>query len=167
MKKENYLFHIIIAKSMNNMIITLIKELSCKKFSKLIDFMLNEIGKDFQILKKIIGDNRSQYALIDKIEKERIDKYFRLTEKNYKLIKKWHYKFNEFSMAGILRDIIIFFYKGVIKYGVKKFLKYISGRINFKMIRDDVLKKMTHMIDVSEKKRLLITIIIENLPVYT
>ncbi|MBP7553108.1 MAG: hypothetical protein KA885_06750 [Spirochaetes bacterium] len=66
----------------------------------------------------------------------------------------------------ILRDIITFFYNGIIKYGVEEFLNMIGRKLNIKKIKENTTGIMTHMIKISQIKKILFSYIIENLPVY-
>ncbi len=69
-------------------------------------------------------------------------------------------------MSVILRDIITFFYNGIIKYGVEEFLNMIGRKLNIKKIKENTTGIMTHMIKISQIKKILFSYIIENLPVY-
>ena len=167
MNKTNYLFHFIISEPMTNYISHLKKELGFKKETKLYEFILDIMSKNLPQLKSLIGNHQSEYALIDSPDIKRIHKYARLQEKKYKYLKQWHNDFNEYGMSSILRDIIKFFYEGIIKYGAKEFIEMISCKLDIKKIRRDVQGILTHLIRFSEKKTALFTFIAENLSFYT
>ncbi|MBP7553513.1 MAG: hypothetical protein KA885_08800 [Spirochaetes bacterium] len=166
MSKSNYLFHFIISPKFNDHIDYLKKNLNLNSNCELIDYMLELLSNNIRNLKKIIGDHKSEYEFIDNENPKRIDKYVRLNVDKYKMLKKWHYQFNEYGMSVILRDIITFFYEGIIKYGVDKFLMLIVKKFNIKRIKESLMDIMTHMVRISIKKRILFSHIIENLPIY-
>ena len=167
MKKTNYLFHFIISENMKWHINFLKKELGFKKDTDLYEFMLGVMSKNLPKLKEIIGDHNSEYAFIDLPDIKRIHKYARLKENNYKILKNWHSCFNEYGMSSILRDIITFFYEGVVKYGVDKFIEMISGKLDVMKIRGDVREKMKHLLSISQKKAVLFSFVVQNLLLYT
>lgn len=166
MSKKNYLFHFIISGLIDNNIKYLKEKLNFNKNSRLFDYLLDLLTKNYSNIKRIIGNHKSEYAIIDINDTSRIDKYLRLNQKKYKLLKKWHYLFNEYSISAILRDIINFFYEGIIKYGVEKFINMVSKKINIGKIRNDITVNLTHMIGISIKKHALFSFILENLPTY-
>ena len=167
MKKTNYQFHFIITETIKCHINYLKKELKFKKEIELYEFMLKIISKNMTKLKGIIGDHKSEYALIDSIDKTRISKYARLKDKNYKLLKNWHSNFNEYGMSSIMRDIIKLFYEGIVKYGVEKFIEMISGKIDFERIWKDIKNVLTQMMRISQKKAVLFSFIAQSLSLYT
>ncbi len=166
MTKKNYLFHFKISPKFNSYINYLKKNLNIKSNCKLIDYILELSSKNIPNLKQIISDHKSEYEFIDTKDTKRIDKYVRLNPEKYKLLKKWHYIFNEYGISVILRDIITFFYEGVKKYGVDEFINMIVRKINVKKIKYDIMDIMTHLLNISKKKILLYSHIIDNLPVY-
>lgn len=166
MTKKNYLFHFKISPKFNSYINYLKKNLNIKSNCKLIDYILELSSKNIPNLKQIIGDHKSEYEFIDTKDIKRNDKYVRLNPEKYKLLKKWHYIFNEYGISVILRDIITFFYEGVKKYGVDEFINMIVRKINVKKIKYDIKDIMTHLLNISKKKILLYSHIIDNLPVY-
>lgn len=163
MSKTTYLFHFKILTKINDYIEYLKKNLSFKSNCELIEYILGLSSKNFQKTKKIIGDHQSKYEFIDTEDITRIDKYVRINIQNYKLLKKWHYVFNEYGMSVILRDIIIFFYNGVLKYGVDSFISALGKNLNLEKIKIDFEYSMTHLLDIIVKKRYLYAFIIENL----
>ena len=167
MRKSTYLFHFIISETFKGYISHLKKELGFNKDIELYDYMLEIMTKNLPQLKAIIGDHQSEYALIDSLNIPRTNKYARLKEKNYKMLKKWHYDFNEFGMSAILRDIIKFFHEGVLKYGVEKFIELISRKLDIIRIRGDVEDILTHVMSKIQKKTILFSYTIKNLPFYT
>jgi len=118
-------------------------------------------------LKEIIGDHKSEYDFIDTEDRSRIDKYVRLNENKYKTLKKWHYLFNEYGISVILRDIIKFFYEGIVKYGADKFLDLIDKNLNLHKIKYAMKNILTHMMKISIKKRLLYSTVVQNLIDYS
>ncbi|MBP7554482.1 MAG: hypothetical protein KA885_13730, partial [Spirochaetes bacterium] len=106
MTKKNYLFHFKISPKFNSYINYLKKNLNIKSNCKLIDYILELSSKNIPNLKQIIGDHKSEYEFIDTKDIKRNDKYVRLNPEKYKLLKKWHYIFNEYGISVILRDII-------------------------------------------------------------
>lgn len=166
MTKSNYLFHFIISGRMNSYIDYLKKNLNFRKNCELFDYLLGVISNNLTKIKIIIGDHHSEYDYIDIEDQSRFDKYVRLKAENYKLLKKWHYLFNEYGMSVILRDIIIFFYEGMAKHGVKKFLEIMGKNLNFKKIKNDLKLILTHMMRTSIKKQKLYSQIIQNLTNY-
>ena len=167
MKKTNYQFHFIITETIKGHIHYLKKELQFKKDNDLYEFMLEIMSKNLPKLKGIIGDHQSEYAFIDSIDMTRVHKYARLKEKNYKKLKNWHNDYNEYGMSSILRDIIKFFYEGVVKYGAEKFIDMVCKKLDVKRIWNDVNDILTHLISFSAKKTALFALIIQNLPLYT
>ncbi len=166
MTKSNYLFHFKISPKFNDYIRYLKNKLNFNSNCELIDYILKKLSKNYRTIKEIIGDHKSEYEFIDIEDLKRIDKYVRLKVENYKILKKWHYLFNEYGMSVILRDIITFFYNGIIKYGVEEFLNMIGRKLNIKKIKENTTSIMTHMIRISQIKKILFSYIIENLPVY-
>ncbi len=166
MIKTNYLFHFIITGSMDNNINYLKKNLNFRKNSKLFDYMIDVISQNISNIKNIIGDHQSKYTSIDSVDVSRIDKYVILNTKNYKILKKMHYIYNEYSISAILRDIIEFFYNGVVKYGVDKFLRIISRKLNITKIKNDLRDRLTHILSISALKDVIFRQIIENLSFY-
>lgn len=167
MIKKNYQFHFLISETMTKYISYLKKELRFKKDIELYDYMLEIMSKNLPKFKGIIGDHKSEYALIDSIGIPRVNKYARLKENSYKKLKKWHYDFNEYGMAAILRDIIKFFFEGVVKYGVDRFIEMISKKLDVKRIGDDARDILTHLIGICVQKAVLFSFIAQNLSFYT
>ncbi|MBP7552196.1 MAG: hypothetical protein KA885_02125 [Spirochaetes bacterium] len=166
MRKTNYIFHFIISGKINDSLNYLRKTLNFDSNYKLIDFMLDIISKNIYNIKKIIGDHHSEYEFIDTEDLTRIDKYVKLTENKYKMLKKLHFLYNEYGMSGILREIINFFYNGIIKYGAKEFLSMIGNKLNIDKIKYNINYGKTHMRRISVKKLLLYAQIIDNLSIY-
>ncbi|HQH31461.1 MAG TPA: hypothetical protein PK900_11295, partial [Spirochaetota bacterium] len=110
MKNKKHLFHFIVSESMNNNVIDfLLKEFKINTFSKLFETMFRLVNKKIPKMKRIIGNHRSEYAVIDNTDDKRLDKYLRISETDYLQIKRWHSLYNEFGMASTVRDIILFF----------------------------------------------------------
>lgn len=167
MRKEKHLFHFIVSESINTQVIDfLLKEFKINTFSKLFETMFHLINKKLPKMKRIIGNHRSEYALIDNTDDKRLDKYLRISEADYLQIKKWHSLFNEYCMASTIRDIILFFYNGVTKYGVEKFLEYIGMKLKLDKLKKDFLNKMTQLLNITNQKQLLYMIVIENYSKY-
>ncbi|MBP7552758.1 MAG: hypothetical protein KA885_04970 [Spirochaetes bacterium] len=166
MIKTNYLFHFIITGSMDNNINYLKKNLNFRKNSKLFDYMIDVISQNISNIKNIIGDHQSKYTSIDSVDVSRIDKYVILNTKNYKILKKMHYIYNEYSISSILRDIIAFFYNGLVKYGVDNFLRMISKILKITRIKNDLKDRLTHILSISALKDVIFRQIIENLSFY-
>lgn len=166
MTKSNYLFHFKISPKINYYIRYLKNKLNFNSNCELINHIFERLSKNYRNIKMIIGDHNSEYEFIDIEDPKRIDKYVRLKVENYKMLKKMHYLFNEYGMSVILRDIITFFYTGIIKYGVEEFLNMIGRKLNIKKIKENTTSIMTHMIRISQIKKILFSYIIENLPVY-
>jgi len=166
MAKANNLFHFVVSGEINENINYLKKKIGIKKNCELFEYILEIISKNIYNLKGIIGDHRSEYEFIDLQDPLRIDKYVRLKEGKYKILKKWHYLYNEYGMSVILRDIIKFFYNGIIKYGVDKFLNMIAKKLDSKKIKSDIKILLTQLMRTSIKKVLLFSLIIENLSLY-
>ncbi|HOF01951.1 MAG TPA: hypothetical protein PLO95_11185, partial [Spirochaetota bacterium] len=78
----------------------------------------------------------------------------------------WHSLYNEFGMASTVRDIILFFYDGVVKYGLKGFLELIGKKLKMDKLKNDFLDKMTQLLNITARKQLLYTLLIENYPRY-
>ncbi len=166
MVKSNYLFHFIVSKTIDNSIKFLRKSLNFRSNRELIEYMLGIISNNIYCIKGIIGDHRSEYDFIDIEDPVRIDKYVRLKTGNYKMLKKWHNKYNEYGMSVILRDIIKFFYEGVIKYGAKEFIRMIGKKLKADKIIKEYYRFKTHMSRISSQKLVLLSQIIQNLPIY-
>ncbi|HQB60569.1 MAG TPA: hypothetical protein PK899_02785, partial [Spirochaetota bacterium] len=135
-------------------------------FSKLFETMFRLIDKKIPKMKRIIGDHRSEYAVIDNTDDKRLDKYLRINESDYLQIKRWHSLYNEFGMASTVRDIILFFYNGVMKYGLEEFLVIVGKKLKMDKLKNDFLDKMTQLLNITARKRLLHTLVIENYPKY-
>ena len=129
--------------------------------------MFSLFNKNLPKIKQIIGDHRSEYALIIDLKEERIDKFVRLSKENYLLLKKWHYTFNEYGMAGIIRDMILFFYNGISRYGVDKFIELIGKKLKVGKIIVGTREKMAQLLSLVTKKLFLIQNIVDNLIEYT
>ena len=161
-------FHLIITEADNNKTLPyLLESFGTKKLSVLFEKMFSLFNKNLPRIKQIIGDHQSEYALIADIKEERVDKFVRLSKENYLLLKKWHYTFNEFGMAGMMRDMILFFYDGISKYGVDKFIELISKKLKVGMIIVGVRDKMAQLMSIVAKKFFLLENIIDNLIEYT
>ncbi|HOF00702.1 MAG TPA: hypothetical protein PK755_04775, partial [Spirochaetota bacterium] len=106
------------------------------------------------------------YAVIDNTDDKRLDKYLRISEADYLQIKRWHSLYNEFGMASTVRDIILFFYNGVMKHGLDGFLELVGKKLRIDKLKNDFLGKMTQLLDIAAQKRLLYTLVIENYPQY-
>lgn len=166
MAKSKYLFHFIVSETMNTAINYLRKTLNFKKNSDLFEYMIEVMSKNIHSIKSVIGDHQSEYEFIDSQDLIRIDKYVRMNEIKYKMLKKWHYLYNEFGMSVILRDIIKYFYEGILKYGASKFVNMVGKKINAVKIKNEINSMETHMMRISVKKLLLFSLIINNLPIY-
>lgn len=167
MSKSRYLFHFIVSGSYNKNIEYLKEKLNFNKNSELFGYIFDIISKNISNIKGIIGNHESEYTHIDTTDVSRVDKYLRLNKNYYKMLKKWHYLYNEYSMSAILRDIIRFFYDGIIKYGVNEFVMMISKKLNIKKINDDLRDRLTQLLRISIKKSIIFSHIIENLQFYT
>ncbi|HQF76871.1 MAG TPA: hypothetical protein PLO40_01520 [Spirochaetota bacterium] len=168
MKNKKHLFHFIVSESMNsNVIDFLLKEFKINTFSELFETMFRLIDKKIPKMKKIIGNHRSEYAaVIDNTDDKRLNKYLRISEADYLKIKRWHSLYNEFGMASTVRDIILFFYNGVVKYGLEGFLELVGKKLKVDKLKNDFLDKMTQLLNIAAQKRLLYALIIENYPKY-
>ncbi|HOS33016.1 MAG TPA: hypothetical protein PLO95_07420, partial [Spirochaetota bacterium] len=78
----------------------------------------------------------------------------------------WHSLYNEFGMASTVRDIILFFYNGVVKYGLEGFLELVGKKLKVDKLKNDFLDKMTQLLNITARKQLLHTLVIENYPKY-
>jgi hypothetical protein len=144
----------------------LLKEFKVNTFSELFETMFRLVNKKMPKMKRIIGNCRSEYAVIDSSDDKRLDKYLRISEANYLQIKRWHSLYNEFGMASTVRDIILFFYNGVMKYGLEEFLVIVGKKLKVDKLKNDFLGKMTQLLNITARKRLLYALVIENYPKY-
>jgi hypothetical protein len=128
--------------------------------------MFRLIDKKIPKMKRIIGNCRSEYAVIDNTDDKRLDKYLRISEADYLRIKRWHSLYNEFGMASTVRDIIMFFYNGVVQYGLEEFLKIVGKKLKLDKLKNDFLDKMTQLLNINARKQLLYALVIENYPKY-
>jgi hypothetical protein len=128
--------------------------------------MFRLVNKKIPKMKRIIGNCRSEYAVIDSVDGKRLDKYLRISEADYLQIKRWHSLYNEFGMASTVRDIILFFYNGVMKYGLEGFLEIVGKKLRIDKLKNDFLGRMTQLLDIAARKRLLYALVIENYPQY-
>jgi len=168
MENKKHLFHFIVSESMNsNVIDFLLKEFKINTFSKLFETMFRLVDKKIPKMKRIIGNHRSEYAVIVNTDDKRLDKYLRISESDYLRIKRWHSLYNEFGMASTVRDIILFFYNGVMKYGLEGFLELIGKKLKVDKLKNDFLSKMTQLLNIADQKQLLYALAIENYPRYT
>ena len=166
--KKNKPFHLIITEANNNIMLPFLMEsFGTKKLSTLFEKMFSLFNKNLPRIKQIIGDHQSEYALIADLMEERVDKSIRLSKENYLLLKKWHYTFNEFGMAGIIRDMILFFYNGIRQYGMDKFVELISRKLKISKIIVWTREKMAQLISTVAKKLFLLQNILDNLVEYT
>ena len=117
-------------------------------------------------MKRIVGNHRSEYAVIDSADDKRLNKYLRINETDYLQIKRWHSLYNEFGMASIVREIILFFYNGVMKHGLEGFLELIGKKLRIDKLKNDFLDKMTQLLNIAARKQLLHALVIENYPEY-
>ncbi|HQB61944.1 MAG TPA: hypothetical protein PK899_09840, partial [Spirochaetota bacterium] len=69
-------------------------------------------------------------------------------------------------MASTVRDIILFFYNGVMKYGLEGFLELVGKKLRIDKLKNDFLDKMTQLLNIADQKRLLYALLIENYPKY-
>ncbi len=167
MKNKKHLFHFIVSESMNNNVIDfLLKEFKINTFSELFETMFRLVNKKIPKMKRIIGNCRSEYAVIDNTDDKRLDKYLRISEADYLRIKRWHSLYNEFGMASTVRDIILFFYNGVVKYGLEGFLEIVGKELRIDKLKNDFLGKMTQLLNIAARKQLLHALVIENYPKY-
>ena len=74
--------------------------------------------------------------------------------------------YNEFGMASTVRDIILFFYNGVMKYGLEEFLEIVGKKLRIDKLKNDFLGKMTQLLNITARKWLLYALVIENYPKY-
>ncbi|HPY88333.1 MAG TPA: hypothetical protein PLG34_10155, partial [Spirochaetota bacterium] len=65
-----------------------------------------------------------------------------------------------------VRDIILFFYNGVMKYGLEGFLELVGKKLRIDKVEKDFLGKMTQLLSIAAQKRLLYALVIENYPKY-
>ena len=166
--KKNKPFHLIITEANNSIMLPFLMEsFGTKKISVLFEKMFSLFNKNLPRIKQIIGDHQTEYALIADLKEERIDKFIRLSKENYLMLKKWHYKFNEYGMAGMMRDMILFFYNGIRKYGVEKFIELISRKLKVGRIIVGTREKMAQLLSTVAKKLFLLQNIIENFIEYT
>ncbi|HQF77659.1 MAG TPA: hypothetical protein PLO40_05565 [Spirochaetota bacterium] len=167
MKNKKHLFHFIVSESMNNTVIDfLLKEFKINTFSELFETMFRLVNKKMPKMKRIIGNHRSEYAVIDNTDDKRLDKYLRISEADYLQIKRWHSLYNEFGMASTVRDIILFFYNGVMKYGLEEFLELVGKKLKIDKLKNDFLGKMTQLLNITARKQLLYALVIENFSEY-
>ncbi|HNZ28299.1 MAG TPA: hypothetical protein PKK13_13830, partial [Spirochaetota bacterium] len=89
------------------------------------------------------------------------------SEADYLQIKRWHSLYNEFSIASTVRDIILFFYNGIVKYGLEGFLELVGRKLKIDKLKNDFLGKMTQLLNITARKQLLYALVIENYPKYT
>jgi hypothetical protein len=150
----------------SNVIDFLLKEFKINTFSKLFETMFCLVNKKIPKMKRIIGNYRSEYAVVDNTDDKRVDKYLRISEADYLQIKRWHSMYNEFGMASTVRDIILFFYNGVMKYGLEEFLEIVGKKLRIDKLKNDFLGKMTQLLNITARKRLLYALVIENYPKY-
>ncbi|HPY88839.1 MAG TPA: hypothetical protein PLG34_12745, partial [Spirochaetota bacterium] len=132
----------------------------------LFETMFRLIDKKISKMKRVIGNHRSEYAVIDNTDDKRLDKYLRISESDYLRIKRWHSLYNEFGMASTVRDIILFFYNGVTKYGLEGFLEIVGKKLKIDKLKNDFLDKMTQLLSIAAQKQLLYALVIENYPKY-
>ncbi|HOS56951.1 MAG TPA: hypothetical protein PK385_12955, partial [Spirochaetota bacterium] len=71
-----------------------------------------------------------------------------------------------FGMASTVREIILFFYNGVVKYGLEGFLELIGKKLKIDKLKNDFLDKMTQLLNITARKQLLYALVIENYPKY-
>ncbi|HRU44967.1 MAG TPA: hypothetical protein P5322_10620, partial [Spirochaetota bacterium] len=71
-----------------------------------------------------------------------------------------------FGMASTVRDIILFFYNGVVKYGLEGFLEIVGRKLRIDRLKNDFLGKMTQLLSITARKQLLHALVIENYPKY-
>ena len=128
--------------------------------------MFRLIDKKVLKMKRIIGNHSSEYAVIDNTDDKRLDKYLRISETDYLQIKRWHSLYNEFGMASTVRDIILFFYNGVMKYGLEGFLELVGKKLRMDKLKNDFLDKMTQLLNIAARKQLLYELVIKNYPKY-
>ncbi|OQB67325.1 MAG: hypothetical protein BWX91_01895 [Spirochaetes bacterium ADurb.Bin133] len=153
---------------MNSKVIDfLLKEFKINTFSELFETMFRLINKKIPKMKGIIGNHSSGYAVIDSSDDKRVDKYLRISESDYLQIKSWHFLYNEFGMASTVRDIILFFYNGVVKYGMEGFLELVGKKLRIDKLKNDFFDKMTQLLNITARKQLLYALVIENYPKYT
>ncbi|OQB66401.1 MAG: hypothetical protein BWX91_02565 [Spirochaetes bacterium ADurb.Bin133] len=69
-------------------------------------------------------------------------------------------------MASTVRDIILFFYNGVTKYGLEGFLEIVGKKLKIDKLKNDFLDKMTQLLSIAAQKQLLYALVIENYPKY-
>jgi hypothetical protein len=150
----------------SNVIDFLLKEFKINTFSKLFETMFRLINKKMPKMKRIIGNHRSEYSVIDSSDDKRLDKYLRISEADYIQLKRWHYFYNEFGMASTVRDIILFFYNGVTKHGLEGFLELVGKKLRIDKLKNDFLGKMTQLLNITARKQLLYALVIENYPRY-
>ncbi|HOF02232.1 MAG TPA: hypothetical protein PK385_12830, partial [Spirochaetota bacterium] len=72
-----------------------------------------------------------------------------------------------FGMASIVREIILFFYNGVVQYGLEGFLELVGKKLRIDKLKNDFLGKMTQLLNITSQKQLLYALVIENYPRYT
>ena len=166
--RKNKPFHLIITEEDNNEKLPFLMEsFGTKSISILFEKMFSLFNKNLPKIKQIIGDHQSEYALIADLKEERVDKFVGLSKENYLLLKKWHYTFNEFGMAGVIREMILFFYNGISRYGVEKFIELIGKKLKVGKIIMMTRDKMAQLLSIFEKKIFLLQNILDNFIEYT
>ena len=131
MNKKEYNFHFILTEKMDGekMIEFLKKEFKSKNLSIIFKNTLGLLKKSNLIEREVIGYCKSHYSFVENKDKRKC-KYLILDSDDYRLLKRWCYIFDEFSIGGIVRDIITFLYDGVKKHGIDEFFKYLSDKTN-------------------------------------
>ncbi|HQB60377.1 MAG TPA: hypothetical protein PK899_01805, partial [Spirochaetota bacterium] len=57
-------------------------------------------------------------------------------------------------------------YNGVMKYGLEGFLEIVGKKLRIDKLKNDFLGKMTQLLNITARKRLLYALVIENYPEY-
>ncbi|HNZ27940.1 MAG TPA: hypothetical protein PKK13_12015, partial [Spirochaetota bacterium] len=55
---------------------------------------------------------------------------------------------------------------GVMKYGLEGFLEIVGKKLRIDKLKNDFLGKMTQLLNITARKRLLYALVIENYPEY-
>jgi hypothetical protein len=124
-----------------------LRELSLKlnkKLSTTIVFIFQHMGFLIEKNHFLANEKNSEYHFLPYPKEKRIHIHCYLPEHQYRKMKLIHQDLNTYSLAQIIREIIIIFLKGCAKHGINSFL----NRLN--KISQDWENKKRHI--MREKK---------------
>jgi hypothetical protein len=118
MNKKTHDLHFVINEKLYNQLSAYATQ-SKKSVSSTVTWIINKIMPFIEKNHISFQDKDSKYQLISNLDENRHDIHLYVPEEFYRKMKQMHNDNNVFSIGQIIRNIIDFFFKALIKYGIK------------------------------------------------